>query len=254
MANHKEFTNKVVLVTGAQQGIGRATAIAFAAAGAQVSINWHDDAGKADAVHEEVRSLGAPAALVKGDVGIFADCRRIVEETVACFGQIDVLVNNAGMFPRVAFLDMQERDYDFVMNINQKGTFFCSQAAAQAMIASGTRGCIVNLSSQSIRGQGSRASHYIASKLAIVGITRASAHELAPHGIRVNAVAPGLTDTAQPRYGSSEEELAEMARQVPLGRMLQPAEISDLVLFLCSERARMVTGQVYHVNGGSYFA
>ena len=249
-----EFEGKAVLVTGAQQGIGRAMGLAFAAEGANVALNWHDDVAKAEAVREEVGHHGQRVILVKGDVGKVTDCGDIVAQTVDAFGKIDILINNAGMFPRVAFLDMKETDYDFVMNINQKGTFFCSQAAARAMVAAGTRGCIINLSSQSVRGQSPLGSHYTASKLAIVGITRACANELACHNIRVNAVAPGLADTAQPRYGSSDQELEEMGRQVPLGRMLKAEEVADLAVFLCSDRARMITGQVYHINGGSYFA
>jgi NAD(P)-dependent dehydrogenase (short-subunit alcohol dehydrogenase family) len=229
-----------VLVTGAQQGIGRAMALGFAEAGADVAVNWHNDQAKAEGVAEEVRACGRRAVLVKGDVSIVGDCRRIVAETVAELGGLDMLINNAGMFPRVPFLKMEERDYDFVLDINLKGTFFCSQAAARAMVAAGTKGAIVNLASQSVRGQTPYASHY-------------TANELAEHGIRVNAVAPGLTDTAQPRYGNSDEEVMEMGRQIPLGRILKPSEIADMAVFLCSDRASMITGQIMHVNGGSYF-
>ena len=185
-------------------------------------------------------------------MSVVADARRIVDETVAALGGIDILINNAGMFPRVAMLEMEEADWDFVIDINLKGTFFCSQAAARAMVKAGRPGCIINLSSQSIRGTSPLGTHYCASKSGIVGVTRASAMELAAHKIRVNAVAPGLTDTAQPRYGSSDAELAAAAAQMPLGRMVRPEEIADMAVFLCSDRAAMVTGQVYHVNGGAY--
>ncbi|MBL6601013.1 MAG: SDR family NAD(P)-dependent oxidoreductase, partial [Alphaproteobacteria bacterium] len=113
-----------VLVTGAQQGIGRAMALGFAEAGADVAVNWHDDQAKAEGVAEEVRALGRRAVLVKGDVSVVADCRRIVDETIAELGGLEILVNNAGMFPRVPFLKMEETDYDFVLDINLKGTFF----------------------------------------------------------------------------------------------------------------------------------
>ena len=242
-----------VLVTGAQQGIGRAMALGFAAAGADIAVNWHDDRAKAEGVAEEVRALGRRAVLVKGDVSVVADCRRIVDETVAELGGLEVLVNNAGMFPRVPFLKMEETDYDFVLDINLKGTFFCSQAAARAMVAAGVKGTIINLASQSVRGQTPFASHYTASKLGILGVTRASANELAEHGIRVNAVAPGLTDTAQPRYGNTDEEVMEMGRGIPLGRIIEPSEIADMAVFLASDKAAMITGQIMHVNGGSYF-
>lgn len=249
-----DFDGKAVLVTGAQQGIGRCMATAFADAGADVAVNWHDDLAKAEAVASEVRERGRKAVLVRGDVSVVEDARRIVDETVAGLGGIDVLINNAGMFPRVAFLEMEEADWDFVIDINLKGTFFCGQAAARAMVKAGRPGCIINLASQAIRGSSPLGTHYCASKNGIVGVTRASALELAGHGIRVNAVAPGLTDTAQPRYGGTEEELAEMAARIPLGRMTRPEEIADMAVFLCSARAAQVTGQVYHVNGGTFLA
>ncbi len=166
-------------------------------------------------------------------------------------GGIDVLVNNAGVYPRVAFLEMRERDWDLVLDVNLKGGFFCAQAAARAMIAGARHGAIINLASQAIRGA-VRGVHYSASKGGVVAMTRAMALELAPHRIRVNAIAPGLTDTAQPRYGNSEEELATMARAVPLGRMAHPDDIAEVAVFLASENSRYVTGQTLHANGGSY--
>lgn len=248
-----ECEGRVALVTGAQQGIGRAMVAALAAAGADVAVNWHDDRDLAEQSAELARAEGRRAVLVRGDVSSVPECRHMVAEAVDALGRIDILINNAGMFPRVAFLDMEEADYDFVVDINQKGTFFMTQAVARHMVRSGTGGSIVNLSSRSIQGMSPRGAHYTASKLGIVGITRAAATELAAHGIRVNAIAPGLTDTAQPRYGHSEAELEEMAGQIPLGRMARPDEIADLAVFLCSSRAAMVTGQVYHINGGTLY-
>ena len=248
-----ECEGRVALVTGAQQGIGRAMVAALAAAGADVAVNWHDDRDLAEQSAELARAEGRRAVLVRGDVSSVPECRHMVAEAVDALGRIDILINNAGMFPRVAFLDMEEADYDFVVDINQKGTFFMTQAVARYMVRSGTGGSIVNLSSRSIQGMSPRGAHYTASKLGIVGITRAAATELAAHGIRVNAIAPGLTDTAQPRYGHSEAELEEMAGQIPLGRMARPDEIADLAVFLCSSRAAMVTGQVYHINGGTLY-
>ena len=248
-----ECEGRVALVTGAQQGIGRAMVAALAAAGADVAVNWHDDRDLAEQSAELARAEGRRAVLVRGDVSSVPECRHMVAEAVDALGRIDILINNAGMFPRVAFLDMEEADYDFVVDINQKGTFFMTQAVARHMVRSGTGGSIVNLSSRSIQGMSPRGAHYTASKLGIVGITRAAATELAAHGIRVNAIAPGLTDTAQPRYGHSEAELEEMAGQIPLGRMARPDEIAGLAVFLCSSRAAMVTGQVYHINGGTLY-
>jgi 3-oxoacyl-[acyl-carrier protein] reductase len=242
---------KVVLVTGAQQGIGRAMAAAFAAAGHDVAINWLDDQAAAEAVAAEVAAAGGRAALLQGDVGRVADGAALVAGTIAAFGRIDVLVNNAGIFPRVEFLAMTEAIWDAVHDVNLKGSAFCAQAAARAMVAAGHGGSIVNLSSQALRGT-PLGVHYSATKAGVAGLTRAMALALAPHGIRVNAIAPGLTDTAQPRHGNSEPELAAMAATLPIPRFGRPEEIAALAVWLASDAAGWVTGQTWHANGGSY--
>jgi NAD(P)-dependent dehydrogenase (short-subunit alcohol dehydrogenase family) len=244
---------RVALVTGAQQGIGAAAARALAAAGHDVAINWLDDQAQAEAVAADIRATGRRAALIQGDVGTAVSAAALVEKTLAALGRIDVLVNNAGIFPRVAFLDMTESEWDRVIAVNLKGSAFCAQAAARAMVASGIKGVIINLSSSSVRGA-PLGVHYAATKAGIIGMTRSMALSLAPHGIRVNAIAPGLTDTAQPRYGNSEAELAVMAQQIPLGRMGRPDEIAGLMAYLASDQAAWITGQVYHINGGNYLA
>jgi len=245
------LAGKVAFVTGAQQGIGRATALALAQAGADVGINYLDNRQAADAVVQEITALGRRAALVQGDVAVPAQAEAMATAVARELGGLDVLVNNAGVYPRVPFLAMKEGDWDYVLDVNLKGSFFCAQAAARYMVQAGRRGAIINLSSQAVRGA-VLGVHYSASKSGVVGMTRAMALELAPHGIRVNAVAPGLTDTAQPRYGHDEEGLAALARAVPIGRMAQPSEIGDVIVFLASEDARYITGQVVNVNGGSY--
>jgi NAD(P)-dependent dehydrogenase (short-subunit alcohol dehydrogenase family) len=245
------MADKVVLVTGAQQGIGRACALAFAAAGHDVAVNWLDDAAAAEEVAAGVRAAGRRAALVRGDVGSVAGCQAIVQGALDALGRIDVLVNNAGIFPRVDFLAMTEAEWDRVLGVNLKGSAFAAQAAARAMVAAGLRGAIVNLSSSAIRGTPVGV-HYSATKNGVVGITRSMALALAPHGIRVNAIAPGTTDTAQPRYGNTEEELQAFGRALPLGRLGRPEEIADLAVYLASDKAEWVTGQVWHINGGGY--
>jgi NAD(P)-dependent dehydrogenase (short-subunit alcohol dehydrogenase family) len=169
----------------------------------------------------------------------------------SAWGRIDALVNNAGIFPCVPFLEMREEDWDLVLDINLKGSCFAAIAVARVMIRQDIAGSIVNMASSAIRG-GPRAVHYAASKGGIVAMTRGMAVELAPHRIRVNAVAPGLTNTLQPRQGMTEDELHERSAAVPLGRMAEPAEIADAVAFLMGDAAAMITGQTLHVNGGDY--
>jgi len=242
---------KVALVTGAQQGIGRSIAIALAHEGADVGINYLDDRQAAEKVLQDIRAAGRRAVVVQADVARPTQTQEMVAHVAKELGGLDVLVNNAGVYPRVSALEMRESDWDLVVDVNLKGAFFCAQAAARAMITGARQGSIINLASQAIRGA-VRGVHYSASKGGVVAMTRAMALELAPRGIRVNAIAPGLTDTAQPRYGHNEEELALMARAVPLGRMAQPEDIAAVAVFLASADARFITGQTVHVNGGSY--
>jgi 3-oxoacyl-[acyl-carrier protein] reductase len=247
------MTVRTALVTGAQQGIGAAAARALAAAGHDIAINWLDDQAAAEAVAADVRAAGRRAVLLQGSVGTATECAALVQGAIDALGRIDVLVNNAGIFPRVEFLQMTEAEWDRVLDVNLKGSAFCAQAAARHMVAAGIKGVILNLSSSSVRGA-VLGVHYSATKTGIIGITRSMALALAPHGIRVNAIAPGLTDTAQPRYGNTDAELAEMAKSLPLGRMGRPEEIAGLMAYLASDAAEWITGQVYHINGGVYLA
>jgi NAD(P)-dependent dehydrogenase (short-subunit alcohol dehydrogenase family) len=229
-------------------------ALEFAAAGADIAINWVDDDAAAQAVAEEVRAGGRRAILVQADVARVEQVQAMTAAVQDGLGPIDVLINNAGVFPRVPFLEMTEHDWDHVLGVNLKGSCFCAQSVAKGMVAAGRRGSIVNIASGAALRGSPRGVHYVASKGGILSLTRAMALELAPYRIRVNAIAPGLTDTAQPRYGSSEAELVETARAIPLGRMAQPDEIAQAAVFLASENAGFVTGQTLHVNGGSYLA
>ncbi len=242
---------KCALVTGAQQGIGRASVLALAKAGADVAINWLDGRQATEQLAAEVRALGRRTVIVQGDVAKSGDVDRFVGGAHAALGRIDILVNNAGVFPRSPFLDLQEAEWDLVHSVNLKGSFLVAQAVARRMVAAGTHGAIVNISSSSVRGH-VLGVHYAASKAGIIGLTRSMALALAPNGIRVNAIAPGLTDTAQPRHQFSEAEMAEQSRLVPLGAMATPDAIADIIVFLASDASRHMTGELVHANGGQY--
>jgi NAD(P)-dependent dehydrogenase (short-subunit alcohol dehydrogenase family) len=244
---------RVALVTGAQQGIGRATAVALGRAGADVALNYLDDRAATERAAEEIRGLGRRALVVQGDVSRAAAVESMVAAVGRGLGVPDILVNNAGVYPRSPFLELAEREWDLVLGVNLKGSFLCAQAVARALVAAGRRGAIVNIASQAIRGA-PLGVHYTASKGGVVAMTRAMALALAPHGIRVNAVAPGTTDTAQPRYEHSEAAMAEISRAVPLGHMAAPEDIADVIVFLASDAARHITGETVHANGGSYMA
>ena len=249
-----KLTGRVALVTGAQQGIGAAVAVALAGEGADVALSGLDDRAAAEAVAARIGAAGRRAHLVRADVSRLAEIEAMVGETVRALGAPDILVNNAGVYPRVPLLEMRESDWDHVIDINLKAGCFATIAMAKALIAAGRPGgSVINLSSSAIRGA-VRGVHYSASKGGVVSMTRALALELAPYNIRVNAIAPGLTDTAQPRYGNSDDELVEMARTtIPLrGRLLTPEQIARTAVFLASDDASATTGQVLHVNGGSY--
>jgi len=249
------LSGKTALVTGAQQGIGAAIVRAYARQGANVVVNWLDDAAAAEALASEVLAHGVSARLVQGDVSQPDDIGAMLDAADE-MGGIDICVNNAAIFPRVPFLEMTEADWDGLMAINLRGAFLCSQAAAKRMVARGTiggrGGAIVNIASVAAFRGSPRGAHYVASKAGLIGLTRAMALELAPHKIRANAIAPGLTDTAQPRYGMTEQEISQAAHLIPLSGVIRPEEVADAAVYLASEGAAKITGQTLHVNGGSY--
>ena len=244
---------QVALVTGAQQGIGRAVAEAMGREGASVVVNYLDDADAAEEVAGVVRASGSDAVTVQGDVRERRDCEEMVAAGAA-LGGVDLLVNNAGIFPRIDFVDITEDDWNLVHDVNVMGGFRCLQLVARELVAAGKPGAAVNLASASFFQEAIRGVHYAASKGAVIGMTRAAASELARHRIRVNAIAPGLVDTAQPRYGMTEEEIAKAGSRVPLGAIAQPSEIADVAVFLSSNAARHITGQTLQVNGGTLFS
>jgi NAD(P)-dependent dehydrogenase (short-subunit alcohol dehydrogenase family) len=252
MSSDQRCAGKVVLVTGAQRGIGRAIAVRFAEAGADVALNFLDDKASAESAAAQITALGRRATTIAADISKPEEARRLVADAERALGPIDVLVNNAGIFPRTPFLELTEDTWDAVLDTNLKATFVCSQEAARRMVAARRPGAIINLSSGAPYRGSMRATAYMASKLGIVGLTRGMARELAPHGIRVNALAPGVTNTAMPRLGNTEEALAALGRSNPTGRLAEPEDIADVVVFLATDDARHLVGQLIHVNGGDY--
>ena len=250
----KDFDGQVAIITGAQQGIGKAIAVKLASEGADIVVNWLDDKEKASEVADLVKSQGRKVVMFKGDIGRNDQARNLVSVTMDAFGKIDVLVNNAGIYPRIPFFDITEKDWNKIIQTNLKGAFFCSQMVAKKMREFGTGGNIINISSQAISGLAKEGSVYSISKTALIGLTKTLAMELAPHRIRVNAIAPGLTDTDQPRLGLTETEISDRANNSPLGRIVHPAEVAELAAFLASKKAAMITGQTHHINSGAYLA
>lgn len=244
-----DLTGQSALVTGANQGIGWAIATLLATRGARVAINYPDDAH----FPEHFSALGEDALALKADVGDVAQIRTMFSELVEVFGGLDILVNNAGIFPRATALDLDEATWDRVHDVNLKGTFFCSQEAARLMIPRGS-GRIVNIASDAAILPAERGSHYSASKAGVLALTKSFALEFAPYQIAVNAVAPGLTDTAQPRYGMSEDEIAVAGAATPWGRIATPEDIARAVLYLASPLSEYVTGETIFVTGGSMMA
>ena len=238
---------KLALVTGAAQGIGRAIALGLAKAGAVVVCSDIDP----PQTTEEIRSLGGTAhafALDIADEGAVDDAMAFADT----IGGIDILVNNAGIFPRSPVLGLEPGEWDRVMAVNLRGTFLCSRAAATTMRAQGRGGRIVNITSGAAFVPTPQSAAYAASKAGIVAFTRVLALEVAPDRVTVNAVAPGLTDTAQPRSFYSDADLAAFAARIPAGRLGEPDDIVPTVVLLCGDGASYITGQTLHVNGGLY--
>jgi NAD(P)-dependent dehydrogenase (short-subunit alcohol dehydrogenase family) len=239
---------RAVIVTGAGHGIGRAIAEAFAAHGDAV-VAADVDLARAEATVQTIHdAVGAPAISVQVDVRDSASVDAMVEAALAKFGRIDVLVNNAGIYPSSLVVDMNEDEWDAVLDTNLKGTFLASRAVARRMIARGAGGRIINLTSGSAELGRVGAAHYCASKAAIKLFTQALALELAPHNIAVNAVGPGLIEV--PGWSHSDEYIAAMTAANPMRRMGQPDEVARAVLYLADPATTYVTGTTLYVDGG----
>lgn len=245
-----DLTGKSVLVTGGSRGIGRACCLMLARAGASVAVNYRVESPSADLLVEEIESQGGEAFALAADVSKRADAEMLVDETVARFGNIDVLVNNAGIWKSSPIDEMSDGEWDEMIGVNLTGTFNCIRAAVPPM-KEARSGRIINISSTAGQRGEAFSSHYAATKGAVISLTKSIAVELAPHGILVNCVAPGWTVTDMTRddlLGSRRESILQT---IPLARAATAEEVAGAVVFLASELATFVTGEVLNVNGGA---
>ena len=237
------LTGKVAVVTGASRGIGRAIALRLAQEGAAVVINYNGSKERAQEVKTEIESAGGTAQIMQCDVADAASCDEMFQTIIKEFGRIDILVNNAGITRDGLLMKMAEEDFDAVIDTNLKGTFHCIRAVSRQMLRQRS-GRIINLSSVSgVLGNAGQA-NYSASKAGLIGLTKSVAKELAPKGIRCNAVAPGFIATDM-TGNQTDNPLLDM---IPLGKMGEPEDVADAVAYLAA--AKYVTGEVLRVDGG----
>lgn len=242
------FEDKVAVVTGASRGIGAEIAKTLAKEGAKVVVNYSGSEAKAKEVVAEIEALGSEAIAVRADVSNSEDVKAMMDETIAKFGKIDFLVNNAGITRDNLLMRMKEDEWDDVMNINLKGVFVCTKAVTRQMMRQRS-GKIVNVASiVGVAGNPGQA-NYVAAKAGVIGLTKTTAQELASRNILVNAVAPGFITTDMTE--ALPEEVKEgMLRMIPLKRLGEPEHVAKTVAFLLSDDANYITGQTIHIDGG----
>jgi 3-oxoacyl-[acyl-carrier protein] reductase len=247
----KNLKGKVALITGASRGIGAATAIRFAEQGTHVALNYFRHEAAASDVSARARANGVRSVAIQADVSRFDDVRALFDRTIDEFGRVDIVVANAGIWTGDAVDELDESKWQQTIDVNLKGVYACCHFAAKLMKPQGS-GCIVTVSSTA--GQRGEAfhSHYAASKGGIISLTKSLASELGPLGINVNCVAPGWVDTemsADPLR--KHRELEKIVESIPLRRVATADDVAGAILFLASDLARHITGEVINVNGGS---
>lgn len=252
MSLQVDLKGRRAIVTGGGRGIGRAIVLGMARCGADVAVVYRQGQDAADAVVSEARALGVRALALQADVSDGAAVKAVVEQIVAELGGVEILVNNAGVLSRVPFLELAEAEWRRVVGANLDGTFLMGQAVARQMVAAGVRGAIVNITSVNQTTVAPNLAHYVVSKAAAHALTRQMAFELAPFGIRVNAVAPGLTETDINRKDLADPAFREMRLgRIPMHSMAEPDDHANAVLFLVSDAAKSVTGDFISADCGS---
>ena len=247
MSEQQALAGRVAVVTGSARNIGRAIALELAGAGAAIVVNARSAAADAEAVAAEIRQAGGKAAVKIADITDPASAQGLIAAAVTAFGRLDILVNNASVRREVDFAELDYREWREILGITLDGAYLCSHAALPHLIAAGS-GTIVNIGGLSSHTGASRRAHVIAAKAGLAGLTRALAHDLAPHSITVNCVAPGLIETVR----AGKEPAHHALHQTADGRRGTPQEVAALVAFLCGPGARYITGQTIHANGGAF--
>jgi glucose 1-dehydrogenase len=246
-----KLKNKVALITGSSQGIGRGIAERFAAEGADIVINFSGNAARAQETLEAVEAAGQRGLTVQADVSKTDELRRLFATAIEHFGQLDILVNNAGVETHAPFWDVTESDYDKVLGVNLKGVFFATQEFVRHLRQTNRRGKIVNVSSVHEELPFPNFTAYCASKGGVKMLTRNLSVELGPLGITINNIAPGAIETPiNTKLLNDPMKLNALLGQIPLGRLGQPGDVSGLAVFLASDDADYVTGSTYYVDGG----
>jgi len=247
--NLLDFTNKVTIVTGSGSGLGTGIAKRFAQAGSAIVINYRSSKAGAQAAVAEIEATGGHAIAIQADVTKKEDVERLVNETIAAFGKVDVLINNSGIYPLSTLVEMAETEWAAVIDANLRSVFLCTQATAKQMIAQGSGGAIVNIASIEGENPAPMHSHYNAAKGGVLMHTMAAANELGPHGIRVNAVSPGLLwrEGIEQTWPDGVERWQKAAALTRLGQF---DDVGDACLFLASPAARWITGVNLRVDGG----
>ncbi|HCU8672513.1 TPA: 3-oxoacyl-[acyl-carrier-protein] reductase [Staphylococcus aureus] len=241
---------KSALVTGASRGIGRSIALQLAEEGYNVAVNYAGSKEKAEAVVEEIKAKGVDSFAIQANVADADEVKAMIKEVVSQFGSLDVLVNNAGITRDNLLMRMKEQEWDDVIDTNLKGVFNCIQKATPQMLRQRS-GAIINLSSVVGAVGNPGQANYVATKAGVIGLTKSAARELASRGITVNAVAPGFI-VSDMTDALSDEFKEQMLTQIPLARFGQDTDIANTVAFLASDKAKYITGQTIHVNGGMY--